>query len=47
MVWLPMAGMLAILAIWFFAIWRSYEARRKHQPRDPNRKTSSDPSLIR
>jgi hypothetical protein len=38
----------AILAIWFFAIWRSYEARRKHhQPRDPKRKTSSDPSLIR
>jgi hypothetical protein len=27
-------------------IWISYEARRKHQPRDPNSKTSSDPSLI-
>jgi hypothetical protein len=26
------AGFLVALAIWFFAIWRSYEERRRHGP---------------
>jgi hypothetical protein len=27
------AGFFVALAIWFFAIWRSYEQRRRHPPR--------------
>jgi hypothetical protein len=27
------AGFFVALAIWFFAIWRSYEERRHHGPR--------------
>jgi hypothetical protein len=35
------------LAIWLFAIWRSYNERRKHLPPDGrDEKTSSDPSVF-
>lgn len=27
---------LLVLGIWFFAIWRSYQERRHHRPRQPN-----------
>jgi hypothetical protein len=27
------AAFFVALAIWFFAIWRSYEERRRHPPR--------------
>jgi hypothetical protein len=27
------AGFFVALAIWLFAIWRSYEERRRHPPR--------------
>jgi hypothetical protein len=27
------AAFLVVLAIWFFAIWRSHEEHRRHRPR--------------
>jgi hypothetical protein len=43
---LVIGGLLAaILVIWSIGIWRGYEARRQHMPRDGH-KESSDPSLL-
>jgi hypothetical protein len=40
-------GFLVALAIWLYAIARSRDARRQHQPPDGrDEKTSSDPSLM-